>query len=446
MNFLILNGSPKRKNSITLQTILYLKAKNPKHNFDVIDISGIIHHFEKYQENLSKKIEKADCILFCYPVYICLAPYCVHRIFELLHEFQISLKGKFATQITTSKHFYDTTAHAFVKENLLDFGCFYLPELSADMDDLLVPSGQKEADDFFSYCLFSMEQGLYEKRALPSIKSLESYHCCLPEIPKKDPYTVSIITNCKEEDFVLKNLILDFQNTLPYPSKVVSLCDFPFQGSCVGCFSCAFDGKCIYSDGFETFLKEQVLSSDATIYAFTIQNHYTGSLMKLFEDRQFCNGHRMVSMGKPVGYLINGSLSSESNLQLLIEAKSQVGFQFLTYVATTEREPTSEIQKLSSSLCYALERKLSRPQNFYGVGGTKIFRDLIYLMRGMMQEDHRFYKNHGFYDFPQKKKKKIAQMYLVGTLMKLGKKKISRAKMNQAILKPYQQIIAQSEK
>ena len=32
----------------------------------------------------------------------------------------------------------------------------------------------------------------------------------------------------------------------------------------------------------------------------------------------------------------------------------------------------------------------------------KIFRDLTYSMRGVSKEDHRFYKKHGLYDFPQK--------------------------------------------
>ena len=32
----------------------------------------------------------------------------------------------------------------------------------------------------------------------------------------------------------------------------------------------------------------------------------------------------------------------------------------------------------------------------------KIFRDLIYSMRGVVGDDHRFYKKRKLYDFPQK--------------------------------------------
>ncbi len=46
----------------------------------------------------------------------------------------------------------------------------------------------------------------------------------------------------------------------------------------------------------------------------------------------------------------------------------------------------------------------------------KIFRDLIWIMQGMMKADHKFYKEHGFYDFPQKQKGTILKMKLVGML------------------------------
>ncbi len=72
---------------------------------------------------------------------------------------------------------------------------------------------------------------------------------------------------------------------------------------------------------------------------------------------------------------------------------------------------------MAAKLSYALEKKLTQPQNFYGVGGMKIFRDLIYLMRGMMKADHKFYKEHKQYDFPQKQKGTLIKMYLVGMLI-----------------------------
>jgi len=102
-----------------------------------------------------------------------------------------------------------------------------------------------------------------------------------------------------------------------------------------------------------------------------------GSIFKMYDDRQFCNGHRPVTMGKPTGYLISGNYSSEANLQMIIEARSEVGGNFLAGVASDEINPDAEIDRLAARLDYAISPRYIQPRNFYGVGGMKIFRDLI---------------------------------------------------------------------
>ena len=59
-----------------------------------------------------------------------------------------------------------------------------------------------------------------------------------------------------------------------------------------------------------------------------------------------------------------------------------------------------------------------------------------------MKEDHRFYKAHGFYDFPQKRKGTIAGMYLVGAMMTNEKlrKKIG-GRMTEGMLMPYKKVL-----
>ena len=168
-----------------------------------------------------------------------------------------------------------------------------------------------------------------------------------------------------------------------------------------------------------------------------------GSRFKLFDDRQFCNGHRTVTMGKPVAYLVEGDLSKEPNLMTLMHARAEVGGNFLAGIAD-EKE---KIAALAKTLEYAIENQYQPPKDFYGVGGLKVFRDLIYQMQGLMREDHRFYKKHGFYDFPQKKKGRIAAMYLVGAMM--NNPKISKklgSKMTEGMLMPYQKVLKDHEK
>ena len=172
-----------------------------------------------------------------------------------------------------------------------------------------------------------------------------------------------------------------------------------------------------------------------------------GARFKLYDDRQFCNGHRTVTMGSPVGYLVSGDYQRETNLRMIVEGRAQVGGNFLAGVATDERDPDGTIDALAQTLAYALEHRYVPPQNFYGVGGMKIFRDLIWQMQGMMRADHKFYKSHGQYDFPQKKPGRMLAMYLVGALMTNPKLKAKAgSKMTKGMLMPYEKLLKSMDK
>ena len=127
-----------------------------------------------------------------------------------------------------------------------------------------------------------------------------------------------------------------------------------------------------------------------------------GAQFKMYNDREFCNGHRTVTMGMPFGYLISGDYSREMNLQTILEARAQVG-------------------------------------------GMKVFRDLIWIMQGMMRADHKFYKAHGQYDFPQKQWPTMLKMYLVGTLLASQKLKAKMGNaMNEGMIAPYKKVLKEA--
>jgi multimeric flavodoxin WrbA len=450
MNILVINGSPSGENSITLQTVNYIGKFFPQHSFEVIDAGRKIRSIEKDFEPSAEALRKAELIIFCYPVYTFLVPAQLHRFIELIKESGIDLSGKPATQITTSKHFYDVTAHRFIQDNCDDMGFRYLRGLSADMEDLLTQQGRTEAEAFFRFVLWQMARGHREPRVCGQEQTF------LPLVPaasrtpveKKKAGTVVIVTDRAEgEDDALGAMIDRFRNQLPYETRVVNLRTFPFGGGCLGCFHCAADGTCVHKDGFDRYLRENIQTADAIVYAYTIRDHSMGYRFKLYDDRQFCNGHRTVTMGKPVGYLVDGALSREENLRLLMEARAQVGGNYLAGIAGDEKAPEQEIDQLAETLAYAIEKDYQQPKNFFGVGGLKIFRDLIYQMQGLMRADHRFYREHGFYDdFPQKHRGRIAAMYLVGAMMKNKKlqKKLS-GKMTEGMTLPYKKVIEKAQ-
>ena len=446
MNILVLNGSPKGRNSVTLQTVRYLEKVYPDHTFEVLHVGQRIKSIEKDFAPARQALERAEVLLFVYPVYTFIAPCQLHRFFELMKENGVDVAGKFASQITTSKHFYDVTAHRYVQDNCCDLGLKFVRGLSADMDDLLKAKGQKDARAFFEFLCWSVENDCYEPvSTLPG----EPVHApvTVPPMLQEQNGDVVIVTDCAPEDTQLASMIARFRAMLPRKTRVVNLRDYPFKGGCLGCFNCAVSGKCIYKDGFDEYLRNEIQTAESIVCAFTVKDHSMGALFKMYDDRQFCNGHRTVTVGMPVGYLVSGNYSKEFNLQTVLEARAQVGRNFLAGVATDEANTDASIDAMASKLVYALEHSYVPPQNFYGVGGMKIFRDLIWVMQGMMKADHKFYKKHGYYDFPQKQRGTIFKMKLVGMLLSNPKLKSKMGSaMTDGMLMPYNKLLDSMDK
>ena len=119
-----------------------------------------------------------------------------------------------------------------------------------------------------------------------------------------------IVTDLLSGDDGLKAMIDRFVAVFPYECDVINIEDFPFQGGCLSCFNCASTGKCVYKDGFDEFLRGTIHKHDAILYAFRIKDHSMGYRFKMYDDRQFCNGHRTVTMGTPFGYLVVGDYAA----------------------------------------------------------------------------------------------------------------------------------------
>ena len=447
MNILVINGSPKGKYSITLQTVNYLEKKFQGHTFTVLNAGQTIRAVEKDFTKSRDMLTAADAIIFSYPVYTFVAPCQLHRFIELIKADGVDISGKPTTQITTSKHFYDVTAHKYIEDNCYDLGLKYVKGLSADMDDLLTEEGREVAEKFFAHFLWCCENEIFEIRAERS-SNYQPKPATTCESIEKANRDVVIITDNTDPNSNLARMIERFRAKLPYESRIVNIAEYPFTGGCLGCFNCAVSAKCVYKDGFDEFLRNNIQKADSIVYAFTVKDHSMGARFKMYDDRNFCNGHRTVTVGMPVGYLVSGELSAEENLRTIIEARAEVGHNFLAGVATDEHDPNREIDALAKQLDYALTYKYVPTQNFYGVGGMKIFRDLIYLMQGMMRADHKFYKKGGYYkDFPQKHKGTILKMYLVGMLLSNDKIKSKMGNaMNEGMIMPYKKMFEKMDK
>lgn len=235
MKIIVLNGSPKGKYSITLQTLLYLEKKFPEHQFEFLHVGQYIKSFEKDFSVTAEAITSADLVIFSYPVYTFIAPSQLHRFIELLKASGLNVSGKFVTQITTSKHFYDVTAHRYIQENCQDLGMKYIKGLSADMDDLLTESGRKCAKEFFEYVCWCVKHNVFEtipKHTVTSTHRLVTPVTSNQYKDKKDENVVDVIdvvivTDCAKDDKQLNDMIDRFRAVLKYKSRIVNISEYP---------------------------------------------------------------------------------------------------------------------------------------------------------------------------------------------------------------------------
>ena len=240
MKIAVINGSPKGKYSITLQHVLYLQRKFPEHEFRVIHAGQKIKALEKDFSKAEELLNSSDAVLFSYPVYTFLAPSQLHRFIELIKEHGIDLRGKYATQISTSKHFYDITAHKYIEENSLDLGMRYIRGLSADMEDLLNEKGRVEAEKFFERFLWSVNEEIYT----PAPRTAVDYTsvpvtAAKNKADKKNDKDIVIITDETDTTSNLSAMIERFRAVFGYETRIVNISEYPLAGGCLGCFRCA---------------------------------------------------------------------------------------------------------------------------------------------------------------------------------------------------------------
>lgn len=452
MEVVVLNGSPKSKYSVTMQYVKYLEKRFDEVDFQVIHVGKKINKIvkdEDYFLQIVDTISRSDAVMWAYPVYTCLVPYQLKKFIEMVvdRDLTSAFAGKYSTSISTSAHFYDHTAHNYVHGTSEDLGMNYIEGFSAAMFDLIEEDKRESLCLFFDRFLQYAREGLHVTRRYKRIENGgNGFEVGPVEIePIKQEGRVVLLTDVEKEDKNLNQMIDVFVKSVPVNVDVCNINEIEIHGGCLGCIKCAHDGRCVYNDDFEEFVRDKINNADAFVFAGKMKGRYLSSHWKLFFDRSFFNGHRPVNKGKQIGFLISGPLSQESNFQSILRAIPEVGLMNMVDVVTDEMEEATEgIKQMGKDLCWAMENDFSRPENFLGVGGHKIFRDLIYNMGFVFSEDHRFYKKNGLYDFPQKDfKARMMNTFLRPMMAVPPVRKAIMEKAKEGMLMPFQKVMEQ---
>ncbi len=416
MNVLVLSGSPKGRNSLTLQTMRFIARSFPDDNFQFFHVSTSWNCIEKHLPALKMALDKADILVNAYPVYSFYPPAQFMHAWEVLAP---ELKGRdlFFTQVTTSKKVLDTLAHGYFKRNADELKLKFIPGLYADQDDLPKAQGQADALAFWTAVRHAVRNQIYDTPAAVIPAPLLTGWPQTDEKVRKDGYDTLILTDCKPDDTVLQTMIREFQRNYAYPVRIFNIRDFRLRSGCMGCLKCALKGHCVYKDGFEELVKNCHEKADATVIACSIQNHGISPELKAYFDRTYFNGHRPPDGRKSVGYLVNGNLADEPEMAALLNGYTEFRHTCGCGIATNETGRENSIKMLAERLEYSLENQLLLPRNFIGEACMKMFRDLVFVLRGVLRVDHRYFQKNGLYDFPQDQTERIGESMRAGMLL-----------------------------
>jgi len=456
MKITVLNGSPKGSTSATMQYVHFIQKKFPQHELRIHNISQQIKTLEKdekaFQEIL-EEIRSSDGVLWAFPLYYFTVASQYKRFIELIFEREAeeAFRDRYAAVLTTSIHFFDHTAHNYLRAICDDLGMKYVGSFSADMYDLLSEESRTQLI-LFAENLFRA----IEKRIPTSKANFPIIHTPFSYVPSPAPTKLDAggkkIVIIGDEDLHETNLhkmVERFRNSFAQEIQTVHLTGVDIKGGCLGCIQCGYDNTCVYTgkDGFIDFFNSKVKPADILVFAGTIRDRYLSSRWKMFFDRSFFNTHTPYLAEKQVAFIISGPLGQISNLRQILEAYTQLHQAHLVDIVTDESADSGlldgQLQQLAEALIWSAEKRSMKPATFLGIGGRKVFRDDIWArLRFPFRADHEHYKEHGLYDFPQKDyRARITStiLLLLTRIPRMRKEIYSRSKNE--MIKPLQKVV-----
>ncbi len=453
MKIVVLVGSPKGDRSITKHYVLYLQKKFPNHQYIFFNIAQRIKKIEKSEETFQEiinEIKSSDAIVWAFPLYYLMVHANYKRFIELIYERKAegAFRGKYALAISTSIHFYDHTAHNYIHGICDDLEMNYFGRYSAGMNDIMKNEKREKFLNYATLFFDSVEKKIPSSKCYPKI--IHSNFEYLPELPGeskikekielggKRVLIVSDVEKGSNNSSNLQKMIGKFKESFSDEIEEVNLRELNIKGSCLGCLQCGYDNQCSYidKDDYIKFYDSKVKKADILIYAGAIKDRYLSSRWKMFFDRSFYNTHIPVMKGKQIGFIISGHLSQIPNLREILMGWNETNQSNTVDFVTDESQNSEEIDSLLHAFALKSinfsEISFVNEITMRGVAGRKIFRDEIWSsLRFPFRADYKFYKNHGFFDFPYKKRKSI---FISKLMLFLSRSKGFRKEVNKRMI------------
>ncbi|MHA1762455.1 MAG: NAD(P)H-dependent oxidoreductase, partial [Promethearchaeota archaeon] len=332
MKIVILNGSPKGDESVTMQYMQYIKKKILENEYKFLNVAQQVSKIEKddtrFQE-IMKEIQSADGIIWGFPVYVMLICSQFKRFIELLFErnAQSYFRDKYTATLSTSIHFYDHSAQNYMQAICDDLNMKFIDYFSADSWDLLYPQKRQIWLQFMKNFFMCIEKKrATQKKYSPLLFRDFSYEPKLnlkeEQLLKLDEKKMLIITDSTNSDNNLGKMINQLRSFFADEIETINIHDLNLISGCIGCTQCGYNHSCIFEDKdeFKRFWEEKLMKADILIFAGQMKDRFLSARWKMIYDRAFYNNHTPTLINKQVGYLISGPLSQNQNLREILQA------------------------------------------------------------------------------------------------------------------------------
>lgn len=460
MKIVVLNGSPKGISSVTMQYVLYLSKRFPQHYFSILHVCQDLKKIEAEGAAFRRVIDEvasADGVLWAFPLYVMLVHSSYKRFIELIAERNAAaaFREKYAAVLSTSIRFYDHTAHNYLNAVCDDLGMRYVGGYSADMQDLLE---EKERDRL---ALFARSFFDAIERRAPAPRNFDPLQPVRLDYRPGTPLSkvdfgarrVVVLTDARDEDANLRHMIERLQAGIMSRVEVINLNRVQIRGACLGCLQCAMENRCVFrdADDIHALYTERLMPADVLVFAGTIRDRYLSAQWKLFFDRGFFNNHVPMFPGKQIGLLVSGPLRQIANLRQMLEGYVALQPANLAGIVTDECANSAQVDGLIDGLARQLADGAAvgyiGPRNFLAVGAAKLFRDVVWKdLRVFFPCDHRYYREHGLYDFPRRSLKRRLGDGLLSLLLKLPRfRREFQRRIKTEMIKPLEKVVAATQ-
>jgi len=460
MNIIVLNGSPKGEVSVTMQYVRYLETTFPQHAFTQLHIAQRGRTLERDHEAFAAVIEQirqADIVLWAFPLYYMLVHGTYKRFIEMIWERDATsaFEHKYAASLSTSIHFYDHTAHAYIQAISDDLGMHYTGAYSAEMRDLFEADKRDALVAFATRLLDATELQTQTAPRFAPLHPRSFDYIPAETISPVATYgkKVIILTDAESHQTNLNHMVARIQRTFGDGAETINLHDVDIKGGCLGCLHCGHDNECTYEgkDEYIDMHRQRLQTADILLFAGAIRDRYLSATWKTFFDRSFFKNHTPGFKGKQIGWIVSGPLSQIQNVRQILEGWTQIEYANLVGIVTDEFGDAAAIDSLLDDLAAQSVRSALNgtvaPQTFLGVGGAKIFRDGVWgSLRTVFRADHRAYKRLGMYDFPQRDLGTRALNALTGVLFRIPAiRNVFVSRIKEGMVQPYKKLLDQFE-